>query len=360
MKKVTGIVFINILMVLTLFSQEKEWRKGILIDEFIYEEAPFPSCHAATIAETPGGLVAAFFGGTHERNPDVCIYVSRRVNKKWTAPLMVANGVVNDTFRLPTWNPVLYQIPNGDLILFYKIGPKPSNWQGWMKTSPDGGKTWSEGKMMPKGYIGPVKNKPVLLSDGILLCPSSTEGDGWKVYFEKTTDFGKTWTKYAPINDGNKFPSIQPTILTHSNGKLQMLCRTKKCAIGQAWSSDNGKSWSDISATVLPNNNSGIDAVTLSDGRHLLVYNHVKPPEGKYKGKRTPLHVSVSDDGEKWFAALILEDSEISQYSYPSVIQSSDGYVHIVYTWRRERVKYVKIDLEQLVLREIVDEKWPE
>ncbi|RYG43654.1 MAG: sialidase, partial [Chitinophagaceae bacterium] len=78
------------------------------------------------------------------------------------------------------------------------------------------------------------------------------------------------------------------------------------------------------------------------------------------KGPRTPLNVAISNDGKKWYAAAILEDSPISQYSYPSVIQSADGMVHVVYTWRRQKIKYVKIDPSKLVLKEIVNKKWPE
>ena len=115
-----------------------------------------------------------------------------------------------------------------------------------------------------------------------------------------------------------------------------------------------------MTATSLPNNNSGTDAVTLKDGRQLLVYNHVLPPEGSDKGDRTPLNVSVSKDGKRWFAALVLEDSKISQYSYPAVIQTSDGLVHVVYTWRRERIKHVVIDPSKLVLSEIKNGVWPE
>jgi alpha-L-rhamnosidase len=116
-----------------------------------------------------------------------------------------------------------------------------------------------------------------------------------------------------------------------------------------------------MKASSLPNNNSGTDAVTLKDGRQLLVYNHVKPadslPNGK--GARTPLNVAISKDGKNWFAALILEDSPISQYSYPSVIQTNDGMVHIVYTWRRERIKHVMIDPAKLKLEPIVNGQWP-
>lgn len=338
----------------------QDWKKGILVDEFIYKEAPFPSCHSATIAETETGLVAAWFGGTRERNPDVGIWVSRHENGRWTEPVEVANGVVDDNTRYPTWNPVLYQVPGGDLLLFYKVGPKPSEWWGMLMTSADQGKTWSDPEKLPEGGIGPVKNKPVLLENGELLCASSTEGDGWKVHFERTSDFGKTWEQTGPLDGGKEgYQAIQPAVLDHGNGKLQILCRSKHRAIVQAWSEDYGKTWTPLEKSGLPNNNSGLDAVTLQDGRHVLVYNHVLPPGEEIKGPRTPLHLSVSKDGKKWYAALILEDSEISQYSYPSVIQSADGMLHVVYTWRRERIKYVKIDPSKLELREIKNGKWP-
>lgn len=114
-----------------------------------------------------------------------------------------------------------------------------------------------------------------------------------------------------------------------------------------------------MALTNMPNNNSGTDAVTLHDGRQLLVYNHVKPPEGQSKGDRTPLNVAISQDGKQWYAALVLEDSPISQYSYPSVIQSADGMVHIVYTWRRQRIKYIKVDPSKLKTETIVNGQWP-
>ena len=340
-------------------AQSGPWKKGIVEEEFIFNKAFFPSCHAATIAETPKGLVAAWFGGTKERNPDVEIYVSRKINHSWTTPVSVANGIQNDTLRYPTWNPVLYQVPDGDLLLFYKVGPKPSEWHGWMKTSHDNGITWSKAKALPDGYIGPVKNKPVLVGNNKLLSPSSTEDDGWKIHFEASNDFGKTWRWIGPINDGKTFNAIQPSILLYKNGKLQILARSKNRALVQSWSSDKGETWSPLEKTSLPNNNSGTDAVTLKDGRQLLVYNHVLPPGNEVKGARTPLNVAVSKDGETWYASLILEDSPISQYSYPSVIQGKDGMVHIVYTWRRQKIKYVEVDPSKLEMIKIVDGKWP-
>ena len=340
-------------------AQEK-WKKGILTDEFIFEKASFPQSHASTIAETPVGLVAAWFGGTREGNKDVCIWTSHLVNGKWTEPLKAADGVMNDSVRYACYNPVLYQVPGGELLLFYKIGPNVAGWTGWMMRSADNGYTWSQREALPDGFLGPIKNKPLLI-DGVLVCPSSTEKNGWKVHFEYTKDAGKTWTKSADLNDGITVSAIQPSILRYKDGSMQIMCRSKNRTINESWSRDGGKTWSPMVASPLPNNNSGTDAVTLKDGRQLLVYNHVKPdsalPNGK--GARTPLNVAISKDGKQWWAAVILEDSPISQYSYPSVIQTKDGMVHIVYTWRRERIKHVMIDPSKLKLEKITNEKWP-
>ena len=364
--KKTSLLLLTVLLLGSCKSalEKKTWKEGILVDQFVYDKAPYPSCHSITIVEaTNGDLVSAWFGGSHERHPDVCIYsaIKPKGSDKWGEPIKVADGVMKDGTRFPTWNPVLYQIPNGDLMLFYKIGPKPSEWWGVYRTSSDGGKTWSDKIDMPsKDFLGPIKNKPVLLSNGTLLLPSSTEGNGWHLRMESTPDFGKTWVMGDTISRGKqKINAIQPSILFHKDGRIQAIGRTKNRAIFSTFSKDNGKTWSDVELIGLPNNNSGTDAVTLKNGKHLLVYNHVLPPGTEAKGPRTPLNVSISDDGIHWKAALVLEDSKISQYSYPSMIQSKDGMVHIVYTWRREKLKYVKIDPSKLKAIPIKNGIWP-
>ena len=364
--KTTSLLLLTVLLLGSCKSalEKKTWKEGILVDQFVYDKAPYPSCHSITIVEaTNGDLVSAWFGGSHERHPDVCIYsaIKPKGSDKWSEPIKVADGVMKDGTRFPTWNPVLYQIPNGDLMLFYKIGPKPSEWWGVYRTSSDGGKTWSDKIDMPsKDFLGPIKNKPVLLSNGTLLLPSSTEGNGWHLRMESTPDFGKTWIMGDTISRGKqKINAIQPSILFHKDGRIQAIGRTKNRAIFSTFSKDNGKTWSDVELIGLPNNNSGTDAVTLKNGKHLLVYNHVLPPGTEAKGPRTPLNVSISDDGIHWKAALVLEDSKISQYSYPSMIQSKDGMVHIVYTWRREKLKYVKIDPTKLKSIPIKNGIWP-
>ena len=342
------------------FNRNKKWKKGIVNDEFIFERASFPESHAATIAETSDGLIAAWFGGTKEGNKDVCIWTSHYKNNQWTAPMMVADGVMNDTLRYPCYNPVLFYTPNKELLLFYKIGPNVAGWTGWMKRSKDNGKTWNEREALPEGFLGPIKNKPVLVN-GVLICPSSTEKTGWKFHLEYTKDWGRTWTKSAALNDPKIFTAIQPSLLQYKDGRMQLLGRSQNRTVNEVWSTDGGKTWSPMRASSLPNNNSGTDAVTLKDGRQLIVYNHVKPdsslPRGK--GARTPLNVAISNDGKTWQAVLVLEDSPVSQYSYPSVIQTSDGLVHIVYTWRREKVKHVVMDPSKLEGKKIVNEQWP-
>ena len=359
MKKHCLLPAILALIVTSACKTLPDFRDGIVLEEFVYEEASFPSCHASTIAETPTGLVTAFFGGTHEKHSDVCIYVSRNSDEGWTAPEEVATGIISDTLRHPTWNPVLYQVPGGELLLFYKVGPSPSTWWGMLKRSTDGGLSWSEAEALPAGYMGPVKNKPVLLEDGTLICPTSTEDQGWRIHFEYTRDQGHTWSRSEAINNPRQYQAIQPSILVHPDGTLQLLARTLNSVLVTSRSKDLGKSWSLLQESGLPNNNSGTDAVSLKDGRHLLVYNHVKTPVGGRGGYRTPLNVAISEDGIHWDAALVLEDSEIKGYSYPAVIQSSDGLVHVVYTWRRERNKYVKIDPAKLRTRAMEDGKWP-
>lgn len=318
-------------------------RSAIVKEIFIFTEAPFKECHASTIESTPEGLVASWFGGTKERNKDVEIWVSRNENGSWSKPVSVANGIQHKDKRYPTWNPVLYKYPEGPLMLFYKAGPNAREWWGELKTSDDNGKTWSDSKRLPEDIYGPVKNKPELMADGRLIAPSSTEFDGWRVHFEVTSDTGKTWEVIGPINTGEKYSAIQPSILRHSEENLQILARSKDNYVLSSWSHDGGKNWTELELTNMPNPNSGTDAVTLKDGRHLIVYNHVGKEADQWGGKRTPLNVAISNDGNSWEMILTLEENP-GEYSYPAVIQGEDGLIHITYTWKRERIKHVVLD----------------
>lgn len=325
---------------------------GHVKTEFVFTSAPFKECHASTIAETKSGLVAAWFAGTREGNKDVGIWVARHMDGAWTAPAEVFVGTGVDGKRQPCWNPVLFQANPDELWLFYKVGPSPSKWWGMLSVSSDSGATWSPSKRLPDGILGPIKNKPVRLTNGDILCPTSSEHDGWRVHFERSSNNGRTWTATPPINDGKEFGAIQPSILVHSSENLQALGRTR--GLGKVFSTssaDGGKTWALLASLDLPNPGSGTDAVTLQDGRHVLVYNHAS------RG-RSPLNVAFSSDGKAWSAAAVLE-SDPGEYSYPAVIQTSDGRVHITYTWKRERIKHVVLQPSDVKLSAIRQGQWP-
>jgi hypothetical protein len=210
------------------------------------------------------------------------------------------------------------------------------------RTSVDGGRTWSEARRLPDGILGPIKNKPVRLAEGSIIAGSSTESDAspsvWRVHFEVTRDEGATWSIVRPplSEAASPIDAIQPSVLVHGDGTLQAVGRTRSGRVFDTRSRDRGRSWTPLSLLELPNPSAGTDAVTLRDGRHLLVYNHTA------KG-RTPLNVAVSHDGSTWNNVLTLEN-EPGEYSYPAVIQTRDGRVHVTYTWKRLRIKHVVID----------------
>ena len=317
--------------------------QAVLKSEFVFDSAPFASCHASTIEETDDGLIAAWFGGTAEGKPDVGIWVSRQRGGHWDTPVEVANGRQADGTRWPCWNPVLFQPHAGPLLLFYKVGPAPwTDWWGMLIESSDGGRTWSAPRRLPEGILGPIKNKPVQLDSGDILCPSSIETDGWQVHFERSIDGGQTWSSTGPVNDGKTIGAIQPSILIHSQTHLQAIGRTKQERVFTIDSFDAGHTWGPMTLTDLPNPNSGTDAVTLRDGRSLLVYN----PTTK---DRHPLAIAVSQDGKTWTLASTLENGS-GEFSYPAVIQTRDGLVHITYTWNRTHIKHAVLDPARLDL----------
>ncbi|MET3438468.1 sialidase family protein [Sphingomonas sp. 1185] len=329
-----------------------ESRSPILLSEFVDAAAPYPQAHASTIVQLPDGtLAAAWFAGSGESRPDVRIWFARRGAKGWAAPVPVADGVSPDGKRYPTWNPVLFQPPGGALQLFYKVGPNPREWWGMVIRSTDGGRTWTRPERLPDGVLGPIKNKPVIAADGSWIAPSSreegnAEANIWSLRIERSTDQGKSWTVGPRIASPMHIEAIQPSILFHPDGRLELIARTRQGALAQSWSRDNGVTWSPIAAIDLPNPNAGTDAVTLADGRQLIVYNHsAHAPDTPGDGPRWPINIGLSDDGLRWHNALTLESKPMPDgYAYPAVIQTRDGLVHVTYTWNRQHIRHVVID----------------
>lgn len=314
---------------------EKVESAGGRVSFVFGEERSFPQCHASTIAESKNGLVAAWFGGTAEKDDDVGVWLSREVDGKWTAPVELAK--VDET---PHWNPVLFQPADGPLFLFFKIGKEIPYWQTYWMSSTDGGETWSKPEELvagDKGGRGPVKNKPIELSDGTWLAGASTELNSWEAFSDISTDGGKTWQRSGnwPL-DKEKIKgkgAIQPTVWESKPGNLHALVRTAGGVIGRSDSTDGGKTWSEIADTGLPNPNSGIDLVKHGDVL-LMVWN----PRGKNWGARTPLTLSVSKDNGKTWEGIAHLETEPGEYSYPAIVETKDG-VAVSYTWKRERIR---------------------
>lgn len=378
------------------FSIEIDLPEYMVERQFVYKNEDFEQCHSSTLCFAGNGdLLAGFYGGTAEHNPDTKVRICRKAagTDFWTRPEVVAEPD-KDNYCLD--NPVLFRIPEpGEpMLLFYKIRPgfnmKEGDidistiyfWEARMKKSYDNGLTWSEMEALPDGFLGPIKDKPVY-RDGRLICPSSFEHkyhhEGKRIHFEWTDDKCKTWHRADPCDvemsiptenrvpgrvgdnrDNPKDPddyygvyrpivSIQPTIFVHKDGSLQALCRTGNSKMSCTWSHDNGETWTKEVLTEMPQNGSGIDGTTLPDGRFVLVYNDVESLPGSKSAPRTPLRLAVSDDGLNWKNVLTLEDDVIKEYSYPAVICDEEGYIHIAYTWRRYRVKYVKVKLPDTI-----------
>ena len=333
---------------------------AVQLREFVIPRGwPTPSCHASTIVETaPGALVAAWFGGSDEGEKDVAIWVSRHDSAGWSEPRIVIEGTQADGSRHPCWNPVLFVgsalasqgNPVAPLFLYAKVGPSPSTWWGVVCESTDGGRTWGELRRLEGDAVGPVKNKPLVRRDGSVIAGASSEDNGWRVHFEHSTDGGRTFVRTGAVHAapdtkgsggaGGLVSAIQPSLLELGGEKLLAVGRTTQGRIFEIESADAGKTWGELRLGTLPNPNAGTDAVTLFDGRHLLVYNHTD------KG-RSPLNVAISRDGRSWQTVVALE-TKPGEFSYPAVIQSADGLVHITYTWNREAIARVVLDPAKL------------
>lgn len=321
--------------------------------EFIFLEGrPFQSCHASTLVKLPDGdLLAAWFGGSREGQPDVAIWCARRITGGWTVPVKVS-----DEADIPHWNPVLFLAPDGRVLLFYKLGHQIPTWQTRVITSLDGGQSWSASRSLVEGDIGgrgPVKNKPILLSNGHWLAPASLESEQWNAFVDESPDQGKTWVKsslvplHRQVVGGINQPGeisgkgvIQPTLWESSPGNVHMLLRSTEGFVFRSDSSDGGYTWCTAYPTSLPNNNSGIDLAKMNCGLLALVFN----PVGKNWGLRTPLVVSLSEDnGLSWRQTCVLDDGP-GEYSYPAVIADGDTLM-ITYTWKRQRIVFSKIKI---------------
>jgi alpha-L-fucosidase len=327
--------------VLSTYGQIKVLESG-----YIFDKADFKACHASTIVRLGNGnIMAAWFGGDHEGSPDVAIWCAIKEKAGWATPKKVADGKQPGGKQYACWNPVLFKGLNGKLYLHYKIGVNPREWWAAYKVSGDDGKTWSEEQALPTGFLGPIKNKPLQLPNGNILYPSSTESvdeKTWAIHLEISDQNLAHWKQISVNRD--TFQTIQPTMLTYPDGRLQLLARSKQNVVVQSWSADGGLSWSTVKKTGLPNPNSGIDAVSLPNGVQLLVYNPLPAGKDWWLG-RSVLKLASSTDGINWKDIYTFEDEKTGEYSYPAIIADKEGNVYITYTANRTKIKFLKLRL---------------
>lgn len=333
--------------------------------QHIFEsETKFRQCHASTVCVLPDGNVgAAWFGGEHEKAPDVAIWFARRENGEWEEPRKVA-----DREGIPCWNPVLFA-DGTQLFLFYKVGKEIAQWQTFVKESSDSGQTWGEERELVPGDFGgrgPVKNKCIRLQDGTILAPASTEENGWECFTDRSEDGGRTWQRSANVPIDRQMLAgsgmIQPTLWQDERGIVHMLMRSSEGAIYKSESADGGVSWSSGKKTSLPNNNCGIDVARLGDGRLVLVYN---PVSGDWAA-RSPIAFTVSEDnGKSWGNPEILDyvpcktNIERAEFSYPAIVADGND-VYITYTWKRRTIAFWQLHFPEREEKEGLPEGlWP-
>lgn len=325
----------------------------VTVNNYLREEIFAPksvmnSCHASTVLPLPdGSVVAAWFGGSKEGENDVKIWVSVRENDVWSKPYSVS--VSGES--LPHWNPVLFLRENGEIILYFKYGKPIPKWVTYYCISTDGGKSFSEPKLLVEGDSdggrGPVKNKAIRLENGVVVAPASKETmrKSWKCFVDISKDDGITFEHsnfvLRPKQNLKTVNMIQPT-LWESENALHMLVRTGSGYIYRSDSRDGGRTWCKAYNTGLPNPNSGIDVVKLGNGILVLIMN----PISENWGDRAPLVLMYSADNGDSFTEFFKCESITGdhEFSYPA-ITAVDNTLHITYTYERETIVYQKVEL---------------
>ncbi|MDF2959220.1 MAG: hypothetical protein K0S39_955 [Paenibacillus sp.] len=317
--------------------------------------------HAANLLELDNGdLLCVWFTGSGEGNTDTNVVMSRLPAgmNHWGSPVQLSN----DPERSEQ-NPVLFQAPDGKLWLFHTSN-EPHNQKTSRvayRISEDRGVTWGRTEVLFDG-TGIFLRQPLLvLKNGDWLLPAYyCKLDGHFSVVQISTDEGKTWQEYEVQNSTHR---VQMNVVNLSDGTLYAIFRSRQAErIYTSISKDNGRTWTVPAKSELPNNNSSIQMTKLQNGHLALIYNNSSlerdqfrwvQRKGEFRKKtlRTPLTLAISEDeGKTWpyyrnvqMADLEYKDSEVG-YSYPSIIATRDGRLHIAFSYLRKAIKYVCLD----------------
>jgi predicted neuraminidase len=328
--------------------------RPVIRETWVSPEGLTRSVHCSALSSLPGGdLLAIWYGGRREGSRDVAVYSSRyrRAEGVWSTPgVLIDRGTAERELGRPikkVGNAVVFPDGQGRLWMVY-VSVTLGGWSGSslnVKTSGDGGLTWTPSRRL---NLNPflnlsslVRSRPIHAADGRI---------GLPVYYEMAVKFPQMlWltpdagglAHYHLRSLPSKDDLIQPTLIPLAGDRVLMMLRDggDERVLHTAVSEDNGWTWSLPAHSTLPNPDAAVDAVRLSDGRLLLVYNHAEHG-------RDNLRLALStDEGRTWQGGVVIESEPSKEFSYPSLVQDERGHLHLTYTWQRERIKHLEFNL---------------
>jgi predicted neuraminidase len=326
----------------------------------------FPSSHAANLLQLKNGdLLCVWFSGVWEGDSGVGIVLSRKPKGSdvWTKPQLI-DKKDGESYQ----NPVVFEDSEGKIHIFHTTqgaGAGEANSKVLEVTSNDHGFTWSTPKVLfEKG--GSFTRHPLLvLQDGTWLLPmtyvtSKGIGEGAETNYSAmklSHDRGRTWTECV-VQDS--LARVQPTVVDVGSNLVSFFRDRASDWIYRSTSSD-GCHWSKPEPTVLPNNNASVQSFRLKNGHIVMVFDnsHANRSGSKpVQGLRKPLSIALSvDEGKSWSFVRDIEQGRPGygaeeqrpktpgreEYSYPTVMQTDDGKIHVAFTFRRQTIKEVEL-----------------
>lgn len=317
---------------------------------------PSDTAHVASVCELSGGaLMAVWYAGSKELARDVAVYgcVKGPGDGQWGRPqkLVDARSASAELKRAvrKVGNPLVWSDAGDRVYLLYvsAIG-------GWsssslnLKTSKDGGKTWSPSvRLTLSPFLNLselVRNRPLPLSGGGFMVPIYNESIGkfpemlWLLPNPGAPSGFDTVKSRIDGSRGFLQPSVVPL---DSNSAVALLRNSVKPVVGRSASIDAGLTWSAPEFTGLPNPNAGICVVRIPGDRLLMVFND----NNIRQGERDNLRLAVSDlRGMNWTRIATLEDAPGQSFAYPYIVQTRDGLFHVVYSYNLHRIKHVSFN----------------
>jgi predicted neuraminidase len=306
-----------------------------------------PAAHSSSFTMLANDdLLAFWFAGTKEGQPDVKIWHSTYHNGKWDMatslvdPQMIAKA--NHRYVIKVGNPVIYRAANGVLHLFV-VSVSIGGWSGSALNhlqSQDNGLHWTSPERI---VISPffnistlVRTSAVGLSDGGFYLPVYHE---FIRKYPELLRFDADGNFIQQIRITNKNKMLQPSLVPVGSLNAWTFFRnsannSESRVLYTSQTTDGGMHWSDPEPTNLTNPDASIAAVSLNDGRMLMVYNDIS---------RAHLWLAISYNGTEWHPIYQLEDKPGEEFSYPS-IQVNGNLIDILYTNNRQNIKHVRFN----------------